>query len=119
MKEGHKVSVAHSGLARADRDREIDSFRKGDTDVLVLTDAEGQATDILQGNVMVNFDLPVYSDLSSEPLRGHLREEQYLKRMASQVHTRVGNCVTTSPCCDLFHSIWTIIGPAETRTPMT
>lgn len=82
-KEGHKISVAHSGLARADRDREIDSFRKGDTDILVLTDAEGQAADILQGNVMVNFDLPIYSDLSSEPLRGHLRDEQYLKRMGT------------------------------------
>lgn len=60
--EGHKVASLHGAKEGPDRDRIIDSFRDGHEKVLITTNVVARGIDILQVNVVVNYDLPMMSD---------------------------------------------------------
>lgn len=62
--EGHKVASLHGAKDGAERDKIIDSFREGHEKVLITTNVIARGIDILQVNVVVNYDLPMMSDKS-------------------------------------------------------
>jgi len=60
--EGHRVASLHGAKEGPDRDRIIDSFRDGHEKVLITTNVVARGIDILQVNVVVNYDLPMMGD---------------------------------------------------------
>lgn len=62
--EGHKVASLHGAKDGIERDKIIDSFREGHEKVLITTNVVARGIDILQVNVVVNYDLPMMSDKS-------------------------------------------------------
>ncbi len=52
----------HGGMEQDDRKRVLDSFRKGDTKVLITTDVSARGIDIPQVEFVVNYDLPELSE---------------------------------------------------------
>lgn len=60
--EGHKVASLHGAKDGGERDKIIDSFREGHEKVLITTNVIARGIDILQVNVVVNYDLPMMSD---------------------------------------------------------
>lgn len=56
---GHTVASLHGGYEAAERDRIMDDFRTGKCKVLVTTNVLARGIDILQVNLVVNYDLPV------------------------------------------------------------
>jgi ATP-dependent RNA helicase DDX19/DBP5 len=60
--EGHKVASLHGLKDGAERDEIIDRFREGHEKVLITTNVVARGIDILQVNVVVNYDLPMMSD---------------------------------------------------------
>ncbi|KAI5122912.1 hypothetical protein M0805_007590 [Coniferiporia weirii] len=60
--EGHKVASLHGAKDGAERDQIIDRFREGHEKVLITTNVIARGIDILQVNVVVNYDLPMMSD---------------------------------------------------------
>ena len=62
--EGHKVVSLLRAKDGAERDKIIDSFREGHEKVLITTNVIARGIDILQVNVVVNYDLPMMSDKS-------------------------------------------------------
>ena len=62
--EGHKVASLHGAKDGAERDKIIDSFRAGNEKVLITTNVVARGIDIMQVNVVVNYDLPMMSDKS-------------------------------------------------------
>jgi len=57
--EGHAVSSLHGSFEASDRDKAIDDFREGKSKVLITTNVLARGIDILQVNLVVNFDIPV------------------------------------------------------------
>ncbi|PPQ95750.1 hypothetical protein CVT26_015876 [Gymnopilus dilepis] len=64
--EGHKVASLHGAKDAAERDAIIDRFREGRDKVLITTNVIARGIDILQVNMVVNYDLP----LMNERIRG-------------------------------------------------
>ena len=62
--EGHKVASLHGAKDASERDEIIDRFREGHEKVLITTNVIARGIDILQVNVVVNYDLPMMSDKS-------------------------------------------------------
>ncbi|KAH7884384.1 P-loop containing nucleoside triphosphate hydrolase protein [Phlebopus sp. FC_14] len=60
--EGHKVASLHGAKDAAERDTIIDSFREGREKVLITTNVIARGIDILQVNMVVNYDLPLMSE---------------------------------------------------------
>ena len=60
--EGHKVASLHGLKDGAERDQIIDRFREGHEKVLITTNVVARGIDIMQVNVVVNYDLPMMSD---------------------------------------------------------
>ncbi|KAI0342736.1 DEAD-domain-containing protein [Trametopsis cervina] len=60
--EGHKVASLHGAKDAAERDAIIDSFREGREKVLITTNVIARGIDILQVNMVVNYDLPLLSE---------------------------------------------------------
>ncbi|KAH8117912.1 DEAD-domain-containing protein [Phellopilus nigrolimitatus] len=60
--EGHKVASLHGAKDGSERDLIIDRFREGQEKVLITTNVVARGIDILQVNVVVNYDLPMMSD---------------------------------------------------------
>jgi len=59
-KEGHQVSLLHGNeMLPSERDRVIQSFRDGETKVLITTNVMARGIDIPQVSLIVNFDLPL------------------------------------------------------------
>ena len=56
--EGHTVFALHGKFDGAERDKIIDEFRAGQFKVLITTNVLSRGIDILQINVVLNFDLP-------------------------------------------------------------
>lgn len=56
--EGHKVVSLHGAKDASERDTIIDSFREGHEKVLITTNVIARGIDILQVNMVVNYDLP-------------------------------------------------------------
>lgn len=57
--EGHRVDSLHGKLDNAERDRTIDSFRTGQSKVLIATNVIARGIDIQQVTLVVNYDMPL------------------------------------------------------------
>ena len=62
--EGHKVASLHGAKDASERDQIIDRFREGREKVLITTNVIARGIDIMQVNVVINYDLPMMSDKS-------------------------------------------------------
>jgi ATP-dependent RNA helicase DDX19/DBP5 len=60
--EGHKVASLHGAKDAAERDAIIDRFREGREKVLITTNVIARGIDILQVNLVVNYDLPMMNE---------------------------------------------------------
>ncbi|KAI0312782.1 DEAD-domain-containing protein [Amylostereum chailletii] len=60
--EGHKVASLHGAKDSAERDAIIDGFREGREKVLITTNVIARGIDILQVNMVVNYDLPMLGE---------------------------------------------------------
>ncbi|KAF8632245.1 hypothetical protein AX15_001994 [Amanita polypyramis BW_CC] len=60
--EGHKVASLHGAKDAAERDSIIDNFREGRDKVLITTNVVARGIDILQVNMVVNYDLPLMNE---------------------------------------------------------
>lgn len=78
--EGHKVASLHGAKDSAERDAIIDRFRDGKEKVLITTNVIARGIDIMQVNMVVNYDLPLMSDS-----RGGLKPdvETYIHRIGA------------------------------------
>ncbi|KAF8666731.1 DEAD/DEAH box helicase [Rhizoctonia solani] len=72
--EGHQVSSLHGAKDAAERDTTIDDFRDGKSKVLITTNVISRGIDILQVNMVVNYDMPLTGDGKPDP-------ETYLHRI--------------------------------------
>ena len=58
--EGHTVVSLHGKQESSDRDLTIDSFRQGKTKVLITTNVIARGIDIMQVNMVINYDVCYY-----------------------------------------------------------
>ena len=78
--EGHKVASLHGAKDASERDAIIDSFREGREKVLITTNVIARGIDILQVNMVVNYDMPLKQDDKSIDI------ETYLHRIGMPSH---------------------------------
>ena len=57
-REGNNVAVLHGGKTQAVRTKTLDRFRRGETRVLVATDVAARGIDVLDIDMVVNYDVP-------------------------------------------------------------
>ncbi|CAG8754508.1 10553_t:CDS:2, partial [Cetraspora pellucida] len=57
--KGHKVINLHGGLSTTERDEVMDGFRKGSAKVLITTNVLSRGIDVLQVNLVINYDIPM------------------------------------------------------------
>ena len=55
---GHRAEAIHGGLSQPQRDRVMQAFRTGQTQLLVATDVAARGLDIPSVSHVINFDLP-------------------------------------------------------------
>ncbi|WP_455245561.1 DEAD/DEAH box helicase [Petrachloros mirabilis] len=55
---GHRAEAIHGGMSQASRDRVMQAFRTGQTELLVATDVAARGLDIPHVSHVINFDLP-------------------------------------------------------------
>ncbi|KAI0701898.1 DEAD-domain-containing protein [Cerioporus squamosus] len=81
--EGHKVASLHGAKDAQERDAIIDGFREGKEKVLITTNVIARGIDILQVNMVVNYDLPLMAERDSAGHRGDLHPdiETYIHRI--------------------------------------
>ncbi|KAI8913066.1 P-loop containing nucleoside triphosphate hydrolase protein [Powellomyces hirtus] len=72
--QGHVCIVLHGGYTPEERDKAIDDFRDGRCKVLITTNVIARGIDILQVNLVVNFDIPLDGANRPDP-------ETYLHRI--------------------------------------
>lgn len=94
--EGHKVTSLTGTHQAGDRDQTIDDFRDGKTKVLITTNVVARGIDILQVNLVVNYDLPLTQ--SGEP-----DVETYLHRIGKHAHSGCDGILSK-----LFRSNWSL-----------
>ena len=58
----HDVVSLSSLLSQANRERALDAFRRGDCSVLVATDVAARGLDVLDIDLVVNFDVPMQAE---------------------------------------------------------
>lgn len=58
VEDGRNVAVLHSDRDQKERTRALESFRKGEVDVLVATDIAARGLDIKDVSHVINYDLP-------------------------------------------------------------
>lgn len=64
--EGHKVASLHGAKDAAERDAIIDNFREGREKVLITTNVIARGIDIMQVNMVVNYDLPLMNERGNQ-----------------------------------------------------
>ncbi|RDX57077.1 P-loop containing nucleoside triphosphate hydrolase protein [Lentinus brumalis] len=81
--EGHKVASLHGAKDATERDAIIDGFREGKEKVLITTNVIARGIDILQVNMVVNYDLPLMAERDAAGHRGDLHPdiETYIHRI--------------------------------------
>ena len=57
-KRGHRAEAIHGGMSQLQRDRVMNAFRTGQTELLVATDVAARGLDIPQVSHVINYDLP-------------------------------------------------------------
>ncbi|KAJ3300871.1 RNA helicase required for poly(A+) mRNA export [Kappamyces sp. JEL0829] len=65
--DGHAVTSLHGNFEAADRDKAIDDFREGRSKVLITTNVLARGIDILQVNLVVNYDVPLTKEGYPDP----------------------------------------------------
>ncbi|EJD53977.1 DEAD-domain-containing protein [Auricularia subglabra TFB-10046 SS5] len=70
--EGHQVSSLHGAKDAKERDETIDAFRDGKSKVLITTNVMARGIDILQVNMVVNYDMPLKQDDKSIDIETYL-----------------------------------------------
>jgi len=55
---GYRVEAIHGGMSQAQRDRVMNSFRSGQTELLVATDVAARGLDIPSVSHVMNYDVP-------------------------------------------------------------
>ncbi|KXJ98520.1 MAG: ATP-dependent RNA helicase DeaD [Nitrospirae bacterium] len=55
---GYRVEAIHGGMSQVQRDRVMQSFRSGQTELLVATDVAARGLDIPSVSHVINYDLP-------------------------------------------------------------
>src|SRR5690242_17296788 len=55
---GHRAEAIHGGMSQLQRDRVMNAFRTGQTELLVATDVAARGLDIPQVSHVINYDLP-------------------------------------------------------------
>ncbi|KAB1069467.1 DEAD/DEAH box helicase [Tamlana haliotis] len=58
LKNGYKVTSIHGDKSQTARQEALDSFKKGETNILIATDVAARGIDIDNLDAVVNFDLP-------------------------------------------------------------
>ncbi|KAL0579594.1 RNA helicase required for poly(A+) mRNA export [Marasmius crinis-equi] len=81
--EGHKVASLHGAKDATERDRIIDNFRLGKEKVLITTNVIARGIDIMQVNMVVNYDLPLMNE------RGGNKSEDTRPDIETYIH-RIG-----------------------------
>ena len=83
--EGHKVASLHGAKDAAERDAIIDSFREGREKVLITTNVIARGIDIMQVNMVVNYDLPLMNDRGGRQFSEDARPdiETYIHRIGT------------------------------------
>ncbi|KAJ8324055.1 hypothetical protein BDV3_002050 [Batrachochytrium dendrobatidis] len=74
ISQGHAVSALHGKHEAEDRDKAMDDFREGRSKVLITTNVLARGIDILQVNLVINYDVPL--DMNNRP-----DSETYLHRI--------------------------------------
>ena len=64
--DGHKVSVLHGDKDAAERDQIFNSYLAGETKVLITTNVLARGIDVLDVNLVINYDLPTDRDNQPE-----------------------------------------------------
>ncbi len=72
--DGHKVSVLHADKEHDERDRIFKSYLAGETKVLITTNVLARGIDVLDVNLVINYDLPLNA-------RSQTEFETYLHRI--------------------------------------
>ncbi|WBW74113.1 cytoplasmic ATP-dependent RNA helicase Dbp5 [Schizosaccharomyces osmophilus] len=67
VQDGHTVSCLTGNLDGAQRDHIMDSFRAGTSKVLITTNVIARGIDVLQVNMVVNYDMPLDSAGKPDP----------------------------------------------------
>ncbi|CAG8592772.1 12812_t:CDS:10 [Ambispora leptoticha] len=100
---GHKVINIHGGLSPTERDQVMDGFRRGDAKVLITTNVLSRGIDVLQVNLVINYDLPV-------DVHGNPDYETYLHRIG-----RTGRFGRTGASINFVHDTqtWNIVKSFE------
>lgn len=83
--EGHKVASLHGAKDASERDAIIDSFRDGREKVLITTNVIARGIDILQVNMVVNYDLPLMNERGNHPNDGKPDIETYIHRIGASI----------------------------------
>ncbi|TFY71679.1 hypothetical protein EVG20_g1335 [Dentipellis fragilis] len=81
--EGHKVASLHGAKDAHERDTIIDRFREGKEKVLITTNVVARGIDILQVNMVVNYDLPLLTERDRKASAGDAQPdiETYIHRI--------------------------------------
>jgi ATP-dependent RNA helicase DDX19/DBP5 len=112
--QGHAVTVLHGKFDAEARDKVIDDFREGRSKVLITTNVIARGIDILQVNLVINFDMPLDANMRPDP-------ETYLHRIGRTGRFgRTGvsiNFVHDEPSYREMKAIETFFGREITRIP--
>ncbi|OQW37554.1 MAG: heavy metal transporter [Nitrospira sp. SG-bin1] len=60
---GHRAEAIHGGMSQGQRDRVMQSFKGGQTELLVATDVAARGLDIPQVSHVINYDLPSSAEI--------------------------------------------------------
>jgi len=87
--EGHKVASLHGAKEGSERDAIIDGFREGHEKVLITTNVISRGIDVLQVDMVVNYDLPLVNDREGVAGSGDPRPdiETYIHRISTSPST--------------------------------
>ena len=58
QEHGYKVVALHGSMGQGHRERAVDDFREGKTDLLIATDVAARGLDIDDINYVINYDMP-------------------------------------------------------------
>ena len=65
INDGFTISVIHGGLSTEDRNNIMSEFKTGKTRILISTDLLSRGIDIQQISLVINYELPDISQMSS------------------------------------------------------
>ena len=62
LEQGHPAAALHGDMRQRDRQRTVDSLKRGHCDILVATDVAARGLDIAGISHVFNFDLPKFAE---------------------------------------------------------